>query len=614
MSVQKKKPATKRPTKRRVYNDKHIIGFFFSICLVLTILLGTVLFGLVSLRIPDIKNVAHYQPMQTTYIFDRHGEVVERIFVENRTVVPLSKMPDLLGKAFVAAEDGRFFEHPGLDFISVLRAAINNARKGRRGQGGSTITQQVAKSLLLTPEKTYLRKFKEAILAWRIDTLLSKEEILFIYLNQIYLGGGAHGVEAASQVYFAKHVWDLDLAEMTILAGLPQAPSRYSPLKHPERAVARQKYVLNRMAADGYIDSKQAQIAFNRNLVFGKKANSLTTRESGYYTQVVKKQARAALGVPLTQAAARIYTNLDGNMQRRGIQAIKSGTDNVYKRQGGKRPQGALVTIDACSGKVRALVGGTDFVEAPFNRAYQAKRPAGSIFKPLVYATALAKGFSPNSTISDSPLSITGGDGKKWTPKNFSGTYHGTVTLMKALTHSYNIPAIRVLQKVGVESVHKTAIDSGLSGKLTPDLSLALGAVDVSPLEITAAYSPYVCKGVYSEPRFIDRLVNGAGEKVFIEERKRVSVYTKVVAANMKMMLKSVVHSGSGKKAQGLLGETGGKTGTTNENRDAWFVGFNNRLLTGVWIGHDRNKSLGKHENGGKTAAPIWLNYMKKIK
>ena len=259
----RKPAAASRTVRKKPVNEKHIIGFLFFVCLLLTGFLGTLLVTLKTLHIPDLRTVANYQPLEASVIYDNRGRVVERIHAENRTVVKLAEMNPLLPKAFVAAEDGRFYEHPGLDLTSVLRAAINNISQGRKGQGGSTITQQVARSLLLTPEKTYVRKFKEAILAWRIDTLLSKDEILYIYLNQIYLGEGAYGVEAASQVYFGKSASQLTLGEVALLAGLPQAPSRYSPIRHLDRAVARQRYVLNRMAADGYITSEAARDAYD---------------------------------------------------------------------------------------------------------------------------------------------------------------------------------------------------------------------------------------------------------------------------------------------------------------------------------------------------------------
>ena len=296
-----KRPARKPAVRRKVYTEKHISVFLIILCLLQTAFLGSLLFVLISLQIPDIRSVARYQPAQATIIYDRYGKIVDRMYTENRTVIPLEAMSPFLPKAFVAAEDGRFFEHPGLDLFSVLRAAINNFRDGARSQGGSTITQQVTKSLLLTPEKTYIRKFKEAILAWRIDKLLSKEEILYIYLNQIYLGEGAHGVEAAAQIYFGKSAARLSLAECALLAGLPQAPSRYSLFDHLDRAVERQKYVLNRMAADGFVTAKAAKKAYSERIALNTRAQHAND-ENSYYLEVVKKRARKILQKPLQTA------------------------------------------------------------------------------------------------------------------------------------------------------------------------------------------------------------------------------------------------------------------------------------------------------------------------
>ena len=315
MPPTKKKPARRRTSKpkqvrKKPLNEKHIIGFLFGVSLTLTLFLGGLLLILSLLKIPDIRTIAEYQPSQASEILDRHGKVIERIFTENRTVVSLSQMPSYLPKAFVAAEDSRFYEHPGLDLWSVFRAAVNNLRSGRRGQGGSTITQQVARSLLLTPEKTYLRKFKEAILAWRIDTLLSKDDIIHIYLNQIYLGSGAYGVEAASQVYFGKRAKNLSLGEAAILAGLPQAPSRYSPHKNLKAARNRQRYVLNRMAADGYISAGAARRAYSRSLSLAG-SSSAKKGVNGYFVQLVRKQAERILGQSLNRAGVRIRTTMD---------------------------------------------------------------------------------------------------------------------------------------------------------------------------------------------------------------------------------------------------------------------------------------------------------------
>jgi penicillin-binding protein 1A len=613
------KKAARKVVRRKPYGEKHITGFFFGIALLSTIFLAILLSALIILKIPDIRTVSHYKPLQTSYILDRNGNIIEQIYKENRTVLPLSKMPELLPKAFVAAEDGRFFQHPGLDFFSVLRAAVINIKRGGKAHGGSTITQQVARSLLLTREKTYLRKFKEAILAWRIDSLLSKDEILFIYLNQIYLGGGAYGVEAAAQVYFDKHVDRLTLAEITVLAGLPQAPSRYSPLAHPERALKRQRYVLNRMAADGYITKDMARLAFKDELELNKKVNN-DYSECGYYTSIVKNRARKMLGSSLLQVGVRIHTYLDFKMQSAAVDAVRSGVKASFGRQvrqgRGKRkvPQGALVSIDTCSSKVRALVGGADFFASPFDRAAIARRPAGSAFKPIVFSAALAAGWTAGSTILDAPLSIAGGHGKKWSPKNYSGKYHGETTLADALTYSYNTAAVRLLQRVGLNRVHELSKNIGITSEMPKDLSLALGSVDVSLLELTASYTPFICEGRYKPPLFIDRIEKVDGTTVMKNSIQRKTVLSKQVAKQMEEMLELVISKGTGKRAQGLSGSSGGKTGTSDDSRDTWFVGFNSGNMTGVWVGHDHNESLGSGENGGRTAAPIWADYMKRTK
>ena len=595
-------------------NEKHIIGFLFGICLLLTLFLGVLLFAFKTLDLPAISSVSQYRPLQASEILDRHGKVLERIFIENRTVLPLEKMPPLLPKAFVAAEDGRFYDHPGLDFWSVFRALINNARDGRRSQGGSTITQQVARSLLLSPEKTYLRKLKEAILAWRIDSLLSKDEILSIYLNQIYLGGGAHGVAAAAHVYFGKQVQELTLGEMAILAGLPQAPSRYSPFGHLERARQRQRYVLNRMAEDGYVSADAARLAFLSTVQL-KAPENTALKDIGYFVQLVRKRAEQELGVSLNYAGVRILTTLDPDLQLAATRAVRRGVMASLVRssgQGGQKemPQGALVSLEACTGQVRALVGGLDFAASPFDRATQGRRSAGSVFKPLIYATALENGFRPESMILDTPLSIRGHGGKMWQPKNFSGEFHGATSLSEALAHSLNVVTVRLLQKVGVDKVRALAGACGIAEPITADLSLALGATGASLLEITGAYGPFVCGGRFIPPVVIVRIEDGSGSILMEDKSQSRQVLDSKVAADMQRMLAAVVSTGTGKRAAGLPGLSGGKTGTSDDNRDAWFVGFTSRLITGVWLGYDQNSSLGSNETGGRAAAPIWLDFM----
>lgn len=610
---------TNRPTRRRKkpLAEKHIIGFLFSICLLLTAFLGSTLFFLQWLNIPDLRSVSNYNPPQASLIYDRYDRIVGKIYQQNRTVVSLRQMHPLVPKAFVAAEDSRFFEHPGLDSISVLRAIINNFRSGSKRQGGSTITQQVAKGLLLSPEKTYLRKLKEAMLAWRIDSMLSKEEIIFIYLNHIYLGEGAYGVEAAAQCYFDKQAAALTLGEAALLAGLPQAPSRYSPIDHWPQARARQRYVLNRMAAAGYITNAQAQQAYEQQPRLARAGHRYLA-DNGYYIEEVRKRVQQMVPVRLDTAGLRIYTNLDQRLQNgaqstvaQAIAGLASATSKGGRTQ---QPQAALVCIEACTGKVRALSGGNDYTATPFNRATQARRPAGSVFKPLVYATAFEHGYRPESTIEDTPFSTTGRDGIIWAPRNFSGQYHGLTTLAQALIHSYNIPAVRLMQKIGVTPVVKMAEDLGVHAAFPRDLSLALGAVDLSLLEITGAYQPFVCNGEFLPSRLISRIVSATGQTIYRAKQRKVRAMSAQTANQLKQLLKQVVSEGTGRRVQGLdYRKTGGKTGTSDNNRDAWFIGFHGSYLGGVWLGYDKNQSLGSDENGGKTAAPVWASFMRQV-
>jgi penicillin-binding protein 1A len=603
---------------RKIYSEKHIYMFLLTVCLIQTLFLGSLLGTLAILQIPDIRTVANYQPPQATILYDKNGRIVDRMFTENRTVVPLKLMSSDLPRAFVAAEDGRFFEHPGLDFFSVLRAAIRNFLDGARSQGGSTITQQVAKSLLLSPEKTYVRKFKEAILAWRIDKLLSKEEILYIYLNQIYLGEGAYGVEAASQIYFGKPASQVTLGESALLAGLPQAPSRYSLFDHLDRAVERQKYVLNRMAADGYITATEALNAFDEKIALNSRIQKAND-ENGYYLELVKKKVRAYLGMPLQQAGVRIYTYLDTDIQKAAMRSVRSGLMNSVaggeKATGTrlKSPQGALVCIESKNSRVRAMVGGNSFSLSPFDRASQARRPAGSTFKPLLFTAALNLGWKMDSPIEDSPISIRGKNGQNWSPKNYGGKYHGTTTLSDALSSSLNAASVRLMQKIGYKEVHRVARRAGINAKLPADLSLALGATDVSLLEMTAAYVPFAGDGSVCKPLFIKKVVLADGSVIYPEKSlQKEALTTQEVLQQMRRMLYLVITKGTGSRVRDVPGVQGGKTGTSNNNRDAWFIGYDKKYTTGIWVGYDRNESLGIQGTGGTTAAPIWRDFMLK--
>ncbi|MCK5341706.1 MAG: PBP1A family penicillin-binding protein [Desulfobulbaceae bacterium] len=612
----KKQSAKSRP-QARVWNWTHVHLIFYQLVIAffLSLSIVGVLYLYISLDIPDISSLAGYRPAVTTVILDDQGEVVERVFSKNRTIVPLSKMPDTLAQAFVAAEDARFYQHSGVDVWSILRALIHNIKKGGRGQGGSTITQQVARSLLLSPEKTYTRKIKEAILAYRIDKALSKEEILHIYLNEIYLGEGAYGVEAAAQVYFGKSVGKLNLAEISILAGLPQAPSRYSPFKHYKLAKKRQIYVLNRMAEDGYITPTSARTAYKTSLFWGPPFR--VAKESRYYLQHVKNYVVRKYGsTRFRSGGLTIYTVLDRDLQKEAAKAVRNGVASWRKRHRGaakESPQAALVAMEVRTGNVKAVAGGTDFSRSQFNRATQARRQPGSAFKPLIYAAALEAGLTPATLLVDEPIQLPGAEsGRLWEPRNFSGTFQGLTTLRDGLVYSGNIVTIKLLQEVGIRQVVDLAKDMGISAKISPDLSLALGSSGLSLMDLTAAYAVFAGKGRYLRPTFVRKIVDRDG-KVLEENRPSPErALDSLTAFQVTHLLKRVIEEGTGKRARGLFAPSAGKTGTTDSNMDAWFIGFTPTLATGVWLGFDEKNSLGEKETGGRAAAPVWLDFMKK--
>ena len=584
--------------------------------MLLTFCIAGALYFYISLNIPAISSLAYYKPATASYIYDATGQPVARISRQNRTVVPLADLPPLLAKAFVAAEDARFYQHGGVDAWSVIRALIHNLRSGERGQGGSTITQQVARALLLSPEKTYSRKIKEAILAYRIDKALSKDEILHIYLNQIYLGSGAYGVEAAAQVYFGKHARELTLAEMALLAGLPQAPSRYSPFRHFKLAKRRQAYTLNRMTEEGFITPTQARNAFEETLTWA--ADQEFPEGNSYYLQQVRSQVESTYGSEmLLTGGLRIHTALDQNLQKAAVMAIKRGTAKWAIRQkssshSASLPQAALVAMEVKNGKVKALVGGTDFGRSQFNRATQARRQPGSAFKPIIYAAALEKGMTPATMIVDEPLQLRGANPRElWEPKNFDNTFSGPTSFRNALVHSRNIVTIKILQKIGVPSAIDLAKRLGISSPLGKNLSLALGSSGVSVLELTRAYSAFANAGKLPTPIFIEKIVDSSGRVLEEHSPKFRESMDPRTAAQITRLLEGVVDEGTGKVVRELGAPAAGKTGTTDQNMDAWFIGYTPDLVACVWVGHDQNIPLGAMETGGKAAAPIWLDFMK---
>jgi penicillin-binding protein 1A len=608
-------PSRKSPGKRKVY---WVLFCVFIGLLVVSVALVAGFYIYFSKDLPRLTSVKDYSPNVVTRVFSEHGEVIAEFFVEKRYAIPIEDMPTELIEAFIAAEDARFFEHQGVDFFSIIRALKKNITSMDIVQGGSTITQQITKSLLLTPEKSYARKIKEAILAYRIEKSLSKSDILSIYLNQIYLGHRSYGIEAAALTYFGKTASQLNLAESALLAGLPKAPSAYSPIRHFNRAKRRQRYVLERMVQRRYITEAEAREAAEVPIVITSAENKNITI-APYFTEHLRHYLKSTYGPEvLYSGGLQVYTPLNLFMQKTAQQAVEAGLADFEKREGYQEGephvQGALVAMEPQTGYIKALVGGVNFLENQFNRATQARRQPGSAFKPFVYAAALDKYYTPTTTVIDSPLIFTlESDKQFWEPRNFDLKYTGPVTLRKALSASRNIVTIKILQDIGVGYVINYARTMGITSPLNHDLSLALGSSGVSLLELTRSYAVFANQGLLAEPVFITKVVDRDG--VVLEENKPrlQQVISSPTAYLMTSLLKSVVNEGTGRRVRALKRSCAGKTGTTNDVRDAWFVGYTPDIIAGTWVGFDDQKPLGKNETGAVAASPIWLNFMQGI-
>ncbi|MFC1819998.1 penicillin-binding protein 1A [Thermodesulfobacteriota bacterium] len=712
---------------------KKILRFSIWSTVIIVILIaatGAILFYIWSSNLPYIGSLREYNPPIITEIFSEDGHVIGRFWNEKRIVISLEQVPKHLINAFVAAEDSRFFKHEGVDIQSIFRAFINNLVAGKIEQGGSTITQQVARDLLLkNPKKTYKRKAREAILSMQIEKNFSKEKILFLYINQPYMGHGAYGVEAAARTYFNKNAAELDLAESALLAGLPQAPSRYSPILNFEKAKARQRYVLERMLEEGFITEEQERAALTTPIILGgKRENSF--EKSPYFTEHIRRYLEKEYGRDLLYGGGlRVYTTVNLAMQRSAQKALNKGLLELDKREGYrgsvkslppeeiekykqeakkklalnppeigsivqgvveevndqdkqviisigeesgllplsemkwarkpnpkipyyaaavKKPgdvlkqgdvilcrikdsadplfnwlltleqepeiQGALFSMETKTGKVMAMVGGRNFSVSQFDRATQARRQPGSAFKPIIYATALDRGMTPSTVIIDAPyISTMNPKEEVWRPKNYKEKFFGPTLLRTALIKSMNVITVKILKTIGVKNVIDYARRMGIQSNLSPDLSLALGSSGVSLKEITTAYSVFANGGLLVEPFFINRIEDRSGQ--IIEENQpslRESI-PKDTAYVMTDLLRGVIAEGTGRRVRALKRPAAGKTGTTNDLRDAWFIGFTPDLSTGVWVGYDDRVPMSKGEQGATAASPIWLYYMSEV-
>jgi penicillin-binding protein 1A len=573
----------------------------------------------VTVDLPNIESVRDYRPCVISRVFDANGELLGEFFIEKREVVSLERIPRVLLDAVVAAEDANFYQHEGLDFLGILRALLKNIQAGGIVQGGSTITQQVVKSLLLTPERSLRRKIREAILAYRLERSLSKDEILYLYLNQIYFGHGAYGVQIASESYFGHDVEKVTLAEAALLAGLPRAPSRYSPARHPEKARERQAYVLQQMRSERMITDEEMKRALEEPLGVTNSRN-INEDAAPYFVDFVREYLLESYGKEMTFCGGlQVYTTIDKLEQEAAQEGLNFGVGEYGKRHpketaqdDAESIQGALLSMDLPSGAVRAMVGGIDHSKSQFNRAIHAKRQPGSAIKPVIYSAALDRGFTPASIVVDSPIVFDDrGLEERWKPKNYSRRFVGPTTLRDALTNSRNVVTIKVLKEIGVGYAMRYAQRMGIPPPVNEDLSFALGSSESTLLEMVGAYAVFACQGNRPEPLFILRVLDAKGELIEEHEPRTVEVISPQTAYLMTSLLQSVVQEGTGKAVRALGVPCAGKTGTTNEYRDAWFIGYTPEKIVGVWMGYDQSRNLGAMETGGRVAAPVWLHFMK---
>lgn len=704
-----------------------------------------------SQDLPSFSRVTDYRPLLVTTVYARDGSVMGYFSKERRFLVPLSAMTKDLPMAFLAIEDDKFYQHDGINFMAILRASIKNFQAGYAKEGGSTITQQVVKRLVLGDEKSYERKIKEAIMAYRLEKHLSKDEILTIYLNQIFLGAGSYGVEAAARTYFAKHVNELTLAESAILAGLPQAPSKYNPLQYRDEAIKRQHLVLNRMLGLGWITKEQYDTAMAEPLVFKSMPDPSSSYGSWYLEEVrrrmidyLSEENMAKQGVildrygeeALYKSGLHIYTAMEPVHQIAAEGALRENLVDSTKRHGwrgaveklepaaieaflGNNPltdaavsgedwakavvtevdkdgakvrvgafsgyipvstmgwcrkpnirvsgdgagkitdarkvlevndvvwvsvtpkqepplvsaqaiqpgtviqlaleqypdvQGAMVSIEASSGDVLALVGGYSFQDSKFNRATQARRQPGSAFKPVVYSAALDQGFTASSIVLDAPIVFVNPyTGKVWRPENFGGKFSGPTILRTALAKSLNLCTVRIAQQIGIPAVIDRALALGLEARFPNELAVSLGAVAVSPLNLTEAYTAFARGGTRVKGRLVTAVKDAWGKEIAVFPPETAQAISPQNAYIMQSLLKAVVNEGTGARARVLGRPLGGKTGTANDEQDAWFMGFTPYMVVGTYVGYDQVTPMGRGETGGRTALPAFVKYMQQV-
>ena len=585
----------------------------FSAIVIIAVATGAVIGITVSLTrdLPQIRMLENFSPSAISRIYSADNILLAELYIEKREPISIEKIPDIFKTALVTTEDRQFYSHSGLDLKGITRAIISNIRSGQYVEGASTLTQQLAKTLFLTPEKSLRRKMGEAFLAFQLERRYTKDEILELYLNQIYFGSGAYGVQMAAERYFGKSATDLNLPESAMLAAMPRAPSVYSPLVNPDLAVRRRNIVLFQMHDTDVITGEEYEIA--RNTPFKTPVQARTGRKAPYFIDYITRGLENKIGsTALYKGGLKIYTTLNYQMQQFAEAAIADGIAGLEERMTANgmidpRPQAAIVAIDVETGGILAMAGGRDYGSSQFNRAVDARRQPGSAFKPIVYAYAIEQGFSQASLLLDAPVSYNG-----WQPRNFSDRYEGEITLRKSLVDSKNITSVRLLQAVGPSAVIDFAGACGITSRMAPYPSLALGAFEVSLLELTSAYTIFPNRGTHAKPHGITAIEDSGGRFFWQKARENNIVMSREGAAVMTDILRGAVNEGTGRSARDIGRVIAGKTGTTNQYRDALFIGFSPHIAAGVWTGQDNFTTLGRFESGGRAALPIWKSFMEK--
>ncbi len=609
--------------------------FALTACLLVAagLLLGAAAPAWPALANPDkdllaLDRLDIFQPGEPSLVYAKNDEPFATLAAEYRIFVPLARIPKVLQQAVLDIEDTQFYEHGAVSIKGMARAALRNITSAKVKEGGSTITQQLVKSLFLSPERTLIRKVKEIQLARDVEQHYSQDKILEMYLNTIYFGGGAYGIEAAARTYFSKSVGQLSLPEAAVLAGLIRAPTALSPFTDPKRARERRDVVLRRMQAVGHLTAAEARSALSTPLTLNPLFKQRGT--APYFVEYLRRGLEPRVGsTALAHGGLAIYTTLDLELQRLAGEMIRTGVKGIEKSVTAKRasagptsPAGqaapglecAFVVLEPGTGAVRAMIGGMDFARSQFNRVVQARRQPGSAFKPFVYTAALNRGLSPTNLLEDAPVAYDipqNGHFVQWRPENFDRKFRGPVTVQYAFEESLNVPTVRLLEAVGVDAVTELAQRMGIRTELRRELGLALGVSELTLLDLTAAYGVLANRGVRIPPSGIRRVVHG-GEEVLGSSGDTQRILSDDVAFVMTTLMQGAVERGTAKRGRVPGWNIAAKTGTSQDATDLWFIGFTPDLVAGLWIGYDQPRTLGSQETAGRLAAPIWAAFMRR--